>query len=148
MENIKNLNDLPLACTTLYPNDDTIIFCGGTNGEHMLNSLFEFDPSENTIQNLGKINSIRSNFHCFMLDGDFYAVGGFVKDFIFNDDKNIIQNYIEKFTFDLNNNIETNFIQVQSNDIIQPIIQHGDDVNEFKNNPGFPFNSSILTKKI
>lgn len=145
--NTNNINNLPLVCSTLYPNDDTIIICGGTNGENMLNGLFELDPSENNIQNLGKINSFRSSFHCFMLDGDFYAVGGFVKDFKFNDDKTIIENYIEKFTFDLNNNIESSFIKVESNDIIQPIIEHGGDVNEFKNNPGFPFNCSILTKK-
>ena len=48
-----------------------------------------------------------------MLDGDFYAVGGFVKEFKFNNDKYIIENYIEKFTFDLNNNIESSFIKVE-----------------------------------
>ena len=145
--NLNNISNLPLACSTLYPNEDTIIICGGTNGEHMLNGLFELNPSEKTIQSLGKLNTNRSNFHCFMLNGDFYAVGGFVKDFKFNNEKTAIENYIEKFTFDLNNDIESSFIKVESNDIIQPIIEHNGDVNEFKTNPGFPFNCSILTKK-
>ena len=80
-------------------------------------------------------------------DGYFYLVGGAIKKYEFNESKTVIENYSEKFTFDLNNDIESSLLGVDSSDIIEPLNNFGINSNEYKNEPGFPYNCSIITKQ-
>lgn len=150
MENENQL--LPNACACIFPYEDNFIICGGTNGEHLLNGIFEvkIDDIENEkevpCEKLGELRTPRSNFHMFMKDGDFYAVGGSVKEFFFNEDKKEINNYIEKFTFSLSGKIDSENIKVNSDDLILPLIDININTSSYKNEPGFPFNTSILSK--
>ena len=151
MEN-DNLNTLPNACACIYPYEDNFIICGGTNGEHLLNGIFEvkIDDIENEkevpCEKLGELKTPRSNFHMFMKDGDFYVVGGSLKEYLFNEDKKEINNYIEKFTFSLSGKIDSENIKVNSDDLILPLLEMNINTSSYKTEPGFPFNASILSK--
>lgn len=155
-ENIKIKVDdpkiLPGACCNMVPYEENIIITGGTNGEHLLDGIFELKISEKenneiSIDNLGKTKTARNNAHILMRDGDFFLVGGAIKEYKFNENKTAIENYCEKFTFDLNNEIESTLISVNSADIIEPLNSFNINASQYKNEPGFPYNCSLLTKQ-
>lgn len=145
-------NSMPKACCCILPYEDNIILTGGTNGQNLLSGLFEIKISEMNekeveVDYLGEAKTARNNTHFLMKDGYFYLVGGAIKKYEFNESKTVIENYSEKFTFDLNNDIESSLLGVDSSDIIEPLNNFGINSNEYKNEPGFPYNCSIITKQ-
>jgi len=138
----KNIENLPLACVGMFPNDDNIIICGGTNGKELIDSIFEIDTNEETVEKIGKLNQARSNCHTLMNNGNYFLVGGNLKEIKFNNN-NEIENYIEKFSFDLNNEIIGNLINVKTDDIFGNI---KDKINFYKNEAGFSFCASLMSK--
>lgn len=137
----KNVDNLPLACAGMFPNDDNIIICGGTNGKEIVDSIFEIDTNEETVEKIGKLNQARSNCHTLMNNGNYFLIGGNMKQFKFNN--NEIENYIEKFSFDLNNEIIANSINVKTEQIFPKI---KDKINFYKNEAGFSFCASLMSK--
>ena len=80
---------LPGACCNMVPYEENIIITGGTNGEHLLDGIFELKISEKenneiSIDNLGKTKTARNNAHILMRDGDVLLVGGAIKEYKFN----------------------------------------------------------------
>jgi hypothetical protein len=140
----KNIENLPLACAGMFSNDDNIIICGGTNGKEIIDSIFEINTNDETVEEIGKLKQARSNFHVLMNNENFFLVGGNLKEFK-NNNNNEIENYIEKFSFDLNNEIIGNLINVKIDDIFSDL-KMKDKINYFKNEPGFSFCASLMSK--
>lgn len=142
---------IPKLNIRLIPYGKNLIICGGTNGDLILDGIFEieFDDMKTDKVNmilLGKLKTPRSSYHAFMKDGNFYLVGGSIKTIDYDENKTHINNYIEKFTFDLKNSIDSSLIPVASDDIIQPLINLGVNIATYKQEPGFPISCSIITK--
>jgi N-acetylneuraminic acid mutarotase len=144
-----DLNLLPLACINLIPNDDNFYICGGSNGKEIIDLIFEINPTEETVEKIGKLNTPRSNYHMLMNNGNYFLIGGNVKEFKKNENNTELTNYIEKFSFDLNNDIIGSLISIKSDDIIKPLLDLNiiKSINMYKQEPGFPFSASLLSKK-
>lgn len=149
--NLPSSLDLPRICTRIIQYDLNILIVGGSNGKHLLNSVYEIDVQEKhpTCSQIGELLISRSNFHYLLKEGDIILLGGSSNKFL-KDDNGEIQNYIEKFTFNLSNKIESETFPVKNDILTLPLKILGlkDLEDELLNEPGFPYSSSIITDKL
>jgi hypothetical protein len=139
----KSLN-LPKFSSRIVRYDDNLIIIGGSDGKHILPTVFELDTATSEITKLGDLKTPRINFHVLLRDDYIHLIGGSVSKFKIDEDS--IENYGEKFTFNLMNKIESESIPIMKEILIIPLLNL--EINEFEVNqePGFPYNSSLMSK--
>jgi hypothetical protein len=137
--------NLPKISARFVRYDENILIIGGSDGKHMLKNVYELDPSNGEINKLGELKTPRNNFHVLLRDDYIHLVGGSANKYVYNEDE--IENYVEMFTFDLSNRIESTNVASFKEIFLFPIRNFGINEYEFIQEPGFPYSSSLITKK-
>jgi len=148
-KNLKIVNEsglnLPKISARFVNYDENILIIGGSDGKHMLKNVYELDLTNGEINKLGELKTPRNNFHVLLRDDYIHLVGGSANKYVYTEYE--IENYVEMFTFDLSNRVESTNVAALEEIFLFPIRNFGIDEYEFRQEPGFPYSSSLITKK-
>lgn len=126
--------------------DENILILGGFDGTGLSKKIYEFNVDQNEIKEIGNLSNKRGNFHAFKSSDIIHVIGGSGL-FEISTTNGHFTNYYEKLSFNLSNKLESELVSFdQKVNIEYPIMNiigmNPSYLDNFNQNPGFPYHSS------